>query len=62
MTEQTKVPEFTFVLDLNEANAILAALQELPAKIANTITEKLRAQAQEQLPQQEVAEDAVSDE
>lgn len=62
MTEQTKVPEFTFVLDLNEANAILAALQELPAKIANPITEKLRAQAQEQLPQQEAAEDAVSDE
>ena len=42
-------PTFTFTLDLNEANAILAALQELPAKIANPITESIRKQAQEQL-------------
>ena len=47
--ENKENPTFTFSLDLNEANAILAALQELPAKIANPITESIRKQAQEQL-------------
>jgi len=42
-------PTFTFNLDLNDANAILAALQELPAKICNPISEKIKAQAQEQI-------------
>lgn len=42
-------PIFTFVLNLEEANAILAGLQELPAKICNPISDKLKAQAQEQL-------------
>ena len=49
MTEQNQNPDFTFVLNLNEANAILAALQELPAKVANPISEKIKAQAQEQI-------------
>lgn len=49
MSEQNQNPDFTFVLSLNDANAILAALQELPAKIANPITDKLKAQAQEQI-------------
>ena len=49
MTEQNQNPDFNFVLNLNEANAILAALQELPAKIANPISEKIKAQAQEQI-------------
>lgn len=49
MTEQNQNPEFNFVLNLNEANAILAALQELPAKIANPISEKIKTQAQEQI-------------
>lgn len=42
-------PTFTFNLDLNDANAILAALQELPAKICNPISDKIKAQAQEQI-------------
>lgn len=49
MTEQNQNPDFTFVLNLSEANAILAALQELPAKVANPITEKIKTQAQEQI-------------
>ena len=49
MTEQNQNPDFNFVLNLNEANAILAALQELPAKIANPISEKIKTQAQEQI-------------
>ncbi|MFM6944559.1 MAG: hypothetical protein ACKOXV_04670 [Bacteroidota bacterium] len=49
MTEQNQNPDFQFVLNLNEANAILAALQELPAKVANPISEKIKAQAQEQI-------------
>jgi len=42
-------PTFTFMLDLNEANAILSALQELPAKVCNPLTEKIKTQAQEQI-------------
>lgn len=42
-------PTFTFSLDLNEANAILAALQELPAKVCNPLTEKIKSQAQMQI-------------
>lgn len=45
--QQTINLDFTF--DLNEANAILAALQELPAKIANPITAKLKEQAEVQI-------------
>lgn len=55
MTQETKqtVPVFTFEFDLNEANAILAALQELPGKICNPISEKLKAQAQVQIAELE---------
>ena len=51
MTEQNQNqnPDFNFVLNLNETNAILAALQELPAKIANPISDKIKSQAQEQI-------------
>lgn len=42
-------PDFYFVLSLNETNAILAAIQELPAKVANPISDKIKAQAQEQI-------------
>ena len=38
-----------FELTIDEANAILAGLQELPAKICNPISQKLREQAAEQL-------------
>lgn len=49
MAEQNQNPDFNFVLNLNEANAILAALQELPAKVANPISDKIKAQAQKQI-------------
>jgi hypothetical protein len=38
-----------FELTVEETNMILAGLQELPAKICNPLTEKLRQQAQPQL-------------
>ena len=41
---------FTFSnITLDEANAILAGLQELPGKICNPISDKLRNQANEQI-------------
>lgn len=41
---------FTFTdLSLDETNVILAALQELPAKLCNPITDKLKTQAQPQI-------------
>ena len=42
-------PTFTFELNLEEANIILAALQEIPAKICNPLSEKIKAQAQKQI-------------
>lgn len=48
--------EFTFKFTEQEANAILAALQELPAKIANPLSRKMQEQAQEQMPKQEAQE------
>jgi hypothetical protein len=49
MTQPNPNPTFTFELNLEEANVILAALQEIPAKICNPISEKIKAQAQEQI-------------
>lgn len=48
----------TITLSIQEANAVLAGIQELPAKIANPLTEKIRQQASTQLsqPSQESAE------
>lgn len=46
---QNQNPTFTFQLSLEEANYILAGLQELPGKICNPLSEKLKAQAQEQI-------------
>lgn len=48
--------EFTFKFTEQEANTILAALQEIPAKIANPLSRKMQEQAQEQMPKQEVQE------
>lgn len=42
-------PTFTFELNLEETNSILAALQEIPAKVCNPISDKIKAQAQEQI-------------
>lgn len=43
-------PLLTLELTLGEINAVIAALQELPAKICNPLTAKITEQAQKQLP------------
>lgn len=40
-------------LSLDEVNNILAGLQELPGKICNPISRKIKEQAEAQLPKQE---------
>lgn len=45
--------EFTFKVTEQEANMILMAIQELPAKVANPLSRKLQEQAQEQLPKED---------
>ena len=52
--------EFQFTLTEQEANTVLAALQELPAKICNPLSQKLQMQAQTQL-QQLKEQEAVSE-
>jgi hypothetical protein len=37
-------------LTLDDVNVILAALQEVPAKICNPLSQKIRAQAEAQVP------------
>lgn len=44
-----------FDFSIDETNVILAALQELPAKMCNPLTQKIQQQAQPQLPQGEEA-------
>lgn len=41
--------ELNLSLTVDEINAILVAIQELPAKFANPLTEKIKGQAVEQL-------------
>jgi hypothetical protein len=50
---ETKTLNFT--LTIEEANLVLAGLQELPAKVANPLTQKIQEQAREQLQPQEAA-------
>lgn len=47
--------EFTFTVTDQEANLLVAGLQELPARVANPLTQKLQEQAQAQMPKQEEA-------
>ena len=42
-------------LSVDEVNYILAGLQELPGKICNPLSAKIREQAESQLPKQETA-------
>jgi len=37
-------------LSVDEVNCILAGLQELPAKIANPLSQKIKVQAETQIP------------
>lgn len=48
-------PTFNFELNLEEANVILAALQELPGKICNPLSEKIKTQAQAQIAAMQAA-------
>jgi len=51
MVEKDKL--ITLELTVEEANIILEGLQELPAKKANPLTQKLLKQAQDQLQQEQ---------
>ena len=51
-------PALTYNLDLNETNIILAALQELPGKICNPLSDKIKFQANEQIKALKAAEAA----
>jgi hypothetical protein len=44
-------PILTLTLSVNEINAVLAGLQELPAKVCNPLSQKIQKEAQEQLQQ-----------
>lgn len=49
MTEINQNTEFTLTLTLNETNLVLAGLQELPARVANPLTTKIKMQAETQV-------------
>jgi hypothetical protein len=51
--------EYTFTFTEQEANAVLQAIQELPAKIANPLTQKIQEQAKAQ--QSAAADELVND-
>ena len=48
-------PILTLNLDLNEINAVLAALQELPGKVCNPLTQKITEQAKAQIAELQAA-------
>jgi hypothetical protein len=48
-------PTLNLELTLVEINAVIAALQELPAKLANPLTNKITEQAKKQLPAEDTA-------
>ena len=52
-------PILKFEITLNEANSILAGLQELPAKVCNPLSVKLQEQAKGQIDALQKAIDAV---
>ena len=43
--------ELNFTFTVQEANTLLMALEEMPAKVANPLTAKIQQQAKPQLPQ-----------
>lgn len=49
-------PTFNIQLTLEEANIVLAGLQELPGKICNPLSESIKNQAQAQLAAMQAAE------
>lgn len=49
-------PSLPLLLNLNDINTVLQALQELPAKIANPLTQEIRNQAENAIRQMREAE------
>ena len=49
-------PNLTFKVTLDEANSILAGLQELPGKVCNPLSQKITEQAKEQIAAMQAAE------
>ena len=49
--QQAQVPTVNLTVDVNELNVIMAALQELPHRVADPILKKLFQEAQAQLQQ-----------
>jgi hypothetical protein len=47
-----------FSLTIDETNAILAALQELPGRVCNPMTQKIKAQAEPQIKELQDAQQA----
>ena len=47
---------FTFTFTEEEANAVITAIQELPARTANPLTQKLQEQAKVQIEAQQAQE------
>jgi hypothetical protein len=48
-------PNLIFEVTLNEANVILAGLQELPGKVCNPFSQKITEQAKEQIAAMQAA-------
>ena len=59
MTNQN--PTFTIQINLEETTMVLAALQELPAKLCNPLSEKIKSQAQAQIAEMQAAEQQVAE-
>jgi len=51
LAENQQTPKVTVTVDVNEFNIVMAALQELPHRIADPLLKKLFQQAQGQLQQ-----------
>ena len=49
-------PNLTFEVTLDEANSILAGLQELPGKVCNPLSQKITEQARAQIQAMQAAE------
>jgi hypothetical protein len=56
-----KTFELTFKFTVEETNILLVALQELPAKVCNPMSQKIQMQAQPQLPQPEQPQGELAD-
>ena len=50
------MPSYNLTLTIDEINAILVGLQEVPARICNPLTEKIREQATKQIVNSDTSE------